>query len=58
MPGLGTFSLVVGLIALGFLAYSLLMREQLGIGFFHPRILVEAALAVAGIGIWLWQWLG
>jgi hypothetical protein len=34
-------------IALGFLVYSLVNLDKLGIGWTHPRVLVEAGLAVA-----------
>jgi hypothetical protein len=36
---------VVG--AFGFLAYTLVNLDRLGIGLFHPRVVVEAGLGVA-----------
>lgn len=39
-------SLIVGMVAFGFLVYSLLNLERLGIRLTHPRILVELIIFV------------
>jgi hypothetical protein len=44
---MGYFLLVSGIVALGFLIYSLVNRERLEISVTHPRILIEFGFSVA-----------
>ena len=51
----GWVHLGIGAVAAGFLVYTLLHREALGIPLLHGRVLVEAALALGfgTLGIFL-----
>jgi hypothetical protein len=55
MRYVGYVSLAGSLTALGFLAYTLLSLERLGIGVTHPRVLVEAGLGLLllAVGVFL-----